>query len=58
MTNLLNIHDVDVILTALEHTRHKYENYAYPTYELKQQRLKEVNDVMFKLQELKKTLNA
>lgn len=56
MDNKLSIHDLDVILQSLEHTRHKFENYEYPSYEIKKQRLDEVNAVMAKVRELKSNL--
>lgn len=52
----LSIYDLDVILQSLEHSRHKFENYEYPSYEIKLQRLKEVNDVMQKVKDLKQQL--
>ena len=43
----LNLDDVDFILTALEYTRLKFEDYTgYPTYEFKQER---VNDVCIRI---------
>ena len=56
MDSILSISDLDVILTSLEYSRHKFENYEYPSYEIKQQRMDEINDVMTKVRELKKKL--
>lgn len=56
MKNTLSINDLDAILASLEHTRYKFENYEYPSCEIKQQRLKEVNDVMQKVRAIKQEL--
>ncbi len=52
----LTVQDLDVILESLKHTRHKFENYEYPTYEYKQQRINEINEVITKVGNLKKEL--
>jgi len=52
----LTVHDLDFILESLKYTRHKFENYEYPTYEYKQQRIDEVNEVIVKVGNLKKEL--
>lgn len=45
--------DIKFILESLEYTRLKFENYEqYPSYEFKQGRIKDVNDVIVKVREL------
>ena len=41
--------DCDLILDCLNHTRSNYENYQYPTYELKQEKLNLLTAVEQKL---------
>ncbi len=48
----LDKNDIKVIIESLEHTRHKFENYEYPSYEMKQERINEVNDVIAKVKEI------
>ncbi len=57
----LTIFDLDFILESLEYTRHKFENYpigekGYPSYEIKQKRMEEVNSVLSKVRALKQEL--
>jgi hypothetical protein len=44
--------DIKVIIDSLEHTRHKFENYDYPSYEIKQERIAEINEVINKVKVL------
>jgi hypothetical protein len=55
MDNSLTQDDLNVIIESLNYTRLKFENYEYPSYEMKQQRLNEVNAVVAKVKELKKS---
>lgn len=51
----LNNQDYNLILESLEYTRFKYENSdKHPTYEFKQEQLKKVNDLIFKIKEMSK----
>jgi tRNA A-37 threonylcarbamoyl transferase component Bud32 len=52
----LNAVDLQLILESLKYTKLKFEEYqGYPSYEYKQQRISEVNDVIAKIQTLKKS---
>ena len=51
----LNDSDWEIILESLKYTRLRFEEYdKYPSYEFKQQRIKEVDDVVLKIKELRK----
>ena len=50
--------DVDFILESLRDTQIKFENYEYPSYEFRQERIKIVTDLVAKLKELKKELSG
>jgi len=50
----LTYEECSFILTSLDYTRDKFENYNYPTYELRKERLKEVHDIMHKIQRMRK----
>lgn len=54
MNEDLTKEDLDFILTSLDYTRLKFENYQdYPTYELKQKQLDRVEEVIAKVRKLK-----
>ena len=55
--NELTIEDFDLILESLRYTRRKFEEYQYPTYELKLQRLDECKAVEQKVLALKRRAN-
>ena len=56
MDKQINEKDLDFILESLEYTRLKFENYdQYPNIDFKQERLNDVNDVIKKVKNLKKT---
>lgn len=47
--------DLKFIEESLLYTRKRFEEYqSYPDYEFKQQRLKQVNDVLEKIREMKR----
>lgn len=52
----LTIEDCRLILTSLEFTRMKFENYCYPTYALRQERLADVNRSMVGIREIRDQL--
>lgn len=57
MEHELTISDLNFILESLEYTRKNFEEYElYPSYEYKQKRIGNVNDVMEKVRTLKQTL--
>ena len=37
---------IGIIKTSLEYSRQQFENYEYPTHDLKQQRIGDINDVL------------
>lgn len=46
----LNKEDLHLILESLNYTKLKFENYdSYPSYEFKQEQLKQVNDLIKKV---------
>jgi len=50
-----SIKEITMILESLSYTKLKFEEYEkYPSYEYKQQRVKEVNDLILKIKELRK----
>ena len=50
----LNSHDIQMILESLAHTRKAFEGHGeYPTYEFKQERIKEVNGVIEKVRAIR-----
>lgn len=53
---MLTRSDCSFILTSLRYTEMKFENYLYPTYELKRQRLDECYAVIMKVRELRDAL--
>ena len=57
MPNELTKTELDFILTALEFTKSKFENYSYPTYQLKLERIAEVEKLMDKVREIKKAIH-
>jgi len=50
--DLLSTEDWEMILESLNHTRHKFENYPYPSVEYKQGKLDEVSTLIGKIKEL------
>ena len=59
MKETITIQDIDVILESLKNTKHIFENHQdYPSYEFKQKRITEVDDVASKLRSLKKIANT
>lgn len=54
MTTELSTQDFHFILESLKYTKIKFEAYEYPTYEMKQQRVKEVEALISKVQNLLK----
>tara|TARA_R110002051_G_scaffold325756_1_gene430875 strand:+ start:5520 stop:5678 length:159 start_codon:yes stop_codon:yes gene_type:complete len=49
----LNKKDLQFILESLQYTKLKFENYEqYPSYEFKQGRINDVNEVIVKVKEL------
>lgn len=57
--NELTDEDLEVILTSLEMAAHKIGEYQrYPSYEYKQQRLREVNNVRAKVLAAKRERNG
>lgn len=58
-TNILTLEDCDFILESLKYTRLNFEEYQkYPSYEYKQKRIGDVNDVIAKVRELKASLKS
>lgn len=57
MSKELNKSDINFILESLNYTKLKFEGYdKYPSYEFKQQRNNDVNNVIEKVKIIKKTL--
>jgi len=50
--DLLSKEDWEMILESLHHTRHKFENYPYPTIDYKQRKVDEVAILIAKVKEL------
>jgi hypothetical protein len=50
--NDLTMEDLDFILESLKYTQQKFENYNYPTYEIKMKRVKYAQTVRAKFQRL------
>lgn len=49
--------DLELILESLKYTKLKFEDYEkYPSYEYKQERINEVNEVVGKIEALKREL--
>ena len=47
--------ELETILESLQYTKQKISEYTgYPSYQFKQERLKEVTDVIIKIREMKK----
>lgn len=54
MLNELSKKEIAMIMESLNYTKIKFEEYdKYPSYEYKQQRIKEVNDLILKIKLLK-----
>ncbi|MCP4421064.1 MAG: hypothetical protein GY805_31010 [Chloroflexi bacterium] len=54
MSEKLTNQEIDLLLESLKYTREAFESYEhYPSYEFKQQRVKEVDDLRAKLIRLK-----
>lgn len=45
-TSILSQYDLAFILESLEYTKSRFDNYSYPTYELRRQRLELVESVI------------
>jgi hypothetical protein len=60
MSNIsLTLNEIDVILESLKYTVLAFENYqGYPSFEFKQTRIKEVNDVALKLRDMRIEING
>lgn len=55
MINKLTPDEIEMILESLNYTKLKFEDYdKYPSYEYKQKRISEVNDLISKIQQLRK----
>jgi membrane-bound lytic murein transglycosylase MltF len=55
MPTQLTQQDLEFILESLKYTKLKFEDYQqYPSYEYKQERIKEVQDVMSKVKDILK----
>jgi 5-bromo-4-chloroindolyl phosphate hydrolysis protein len=56
MTVELTREELEFIEESLKYTRKNFEEYQkYPSYEFKQQRLKQVNDVLAKIRDAKRS---
>ena len=54
----LNVSDLEFIIESLRYTKMAFEDYEkYPSYEYKQKRIKEAQDVIDKVIRLKKTFS-
>jgi hypothetical protein len=63
MSTNVNAHDLTsddcrFILTSLEFTQHKFEDYDYQDAKLKRQRIQDVRDVIMKVRALRDELKA
>ena len=58
MTNeqLLTVDDCWFILESLAYTKQKFQDYSYPSYEFKLQRIADVNEVIDKIRALRDAL--
>lgn len=55
----LNSHDVQMILESLAYTRKAFEEYQdYPSYEFKQERIKEVDGVIEKVRAMRNDVSS
>lgn len=55
MLSKLTLEEIAMVLESLKYTKLRFEEYdKYPTYEYKIQRIKEVNDLINKIEFLKK----
>ena len=54
--DILTADDCDNILESLKYSKLKFEEYNYPTYEYKQKKIVEVNQLILKIKSLKKLL--
>ena len=54
----LTIEEWYMIKESLQYTKKAFETYAYPSYEIKQARLKEANDLRTKISAIIKELKA
>lgn len=48
--------DIDLIMTSLDYAKRKFQETAYPSYEMKQERLGYVDSVRRKLRSIKKEI--
>lgn len=54
----LNVSDLDFIRESLRYTKMAFEDYQkYPSYEYKQKRIKDAQNVIDKVRHLKQTFN-
>ena len=54
---ILSNQECDMIIESLKYTKLKFEDYkGYPSYEYKQQRIEEVNELIAKVKVLKNTV--
>jgi hypothetical protein len=54
MATELSYQDLSLILESLRYSKIKFETYEYPSIEIKQQRIKEVESIILKVQNLLK----
>lgn len=55
MINNLTPQEIAMILESLSYTKLKFEEYdKYPSFEFKQKRVKEVNDLILKIKKIRK----
>lgn len=58
MKTNLSIADLEFILTSLSYTKLNFESTSYPTYELKQEQMKKLENVIEKIRKLKGELKV
>lgn len=55
MINKLTKEDISMIIESLNYTKLKFEEYdKYPSYEFKQKKIKEVNNLILKIKQIRK----
>ncbi len=57
MTPALNLNEIAFILESLNYTKLRFESTSYPSYDLKQEQLKRVEEIQVKLRKLRDSLN-
>lgn len=56
---MLSSKDVEMVLESLKYTKMKFEEYqGYPSYEFKQGRIKDVEEVIAKVSAIRKELKS